>query len=190
MLRTAAVAALVIVALGACGDNKDSVKAKDQPTTTTLDPDRAVSSPRCSIDPDAVEVPLCDDANPNVAYDRVEAQPGVGENIRAQAFESAIAEGDHLLVRYVSGVESCYVLDRVDVVETGTEVAVTLYIGARPGADVCIELAKYYEVLVPLDEPLGNRKVVNGPLAVADLTPVDELTCEEAGGCAVPGSPS
>jgi hypothetical protein len=162
VLRTAAVAAFAALALTACGDDKNSVTAKDQPTTTTVDPDGAVSSPPCSTDPSAVEVPLCDGADPGIAYDRVEPEPGVSENIRPQAFESAVAEGDDLLVRYVSGVESCYVLDRVDVTETDTEVKVTLQVGTRPGADVCIELAKYFEVLVPLATPVGNRTIVDG----------------------------
>lgn len=159
-----AIAALLALALGACGHDKNSLKAKDA-TTTTVDPDTPIASPTCSTDPNAVEVPICDDTLPiDIQYDRVEPEPGVGENIRPSAFESTTKEDGDLLVRYVSGVESCYVLDRVDVTETDREVNVTLQIGTRPGADVCIELAKYYEVLVPLDSPLGDRTVVDGSL--------------------------
>jgi hypothetical protein len=81
-------------------------------------------------------------------------------------FESAAPAGDSsLAVRYWSGVAPCSVLGRVDVEETATTVRVTLWVGraasAGPGT-ACITLAAYYEVVVGLDAPLGDRTVVDG----------------------------
>jgi hypothetical protein len=86
-------------------------------------------------------------------------------DLRRQPFESAAAAGaQSLAVRFWNGVEPCYVLGRVDVVETAERVTVTLWTGIGPGAAgmPCIQMAGYYEVVVPLEAPLGTRTVVDG----------------------------
>ncbi len=68
-----------------------------------------------------------------------------------------------VIVPFWGGVAPCFVLARTQVEETAQSVTIALYAGRAPTeVDVaCIELAKRYEVKVPLDAPLGNRKVVD-----------------------------
>jgi hypothetical protein len=65
-------------------------------------------------------------------------------------------------VRFWGGVEECYGVDRVDVDYRANEVAVTVYQGRVPTADVCIEIAVLTAVRVRLDEPLAGRTIVEG----------------------------
>ena len=65
-------------------------------------------------------------------------------------------------VRFWGGVEECYGVDRVDVDYRANEVAVTVYQGRVPTADVCIEIAVLTAVRVRLDEPLAGRPIVEG----------------------------
>lgn len=95
---------------------------------------------------------------------RVEPVPGATD-LRKHAFESAApAGGQSLAVRFWNGVEPCYVLGRVDVAETADRVTITLWTGVGPGVGgmACIQMAAYYEVIVPLQAPLGTRTVVDG----------------------------
>jgi hypothetical protein len=65
-------------------------------------------------------------------------------------------------VRFWSGVEECYGVDRVDVEYRANEVAVTVYQGRVPTAEACIEIAVLTAVRVTLDEPLAGRQIVEG----------------------------
>jgi hypothetical protein len=65
-------------------------------------------------------------------------------------------------VRFWSGVEECYGVDRVDVEYSANEVAVTVYQGRVPTAEACIEIAVLTAVRVSLDEPLAGRQIVEG----------------------------
>lgn len=65
-------------------------------------------------------------------------------------------------VRFWGGVEECYGVDRVDVEYGANEVAVTVYQGRVPTAEVCIEIAVLTAVRVNLDEPLAGRQIVEG----------------------------
>jgi hypothetical protein len=67
-----------------------------------------------------------------------------------------------LLVSFYSGVHQCYGVDRVDVDSTARKVTVTLYIGRVRGQQVCVEIAEYQAIRVPLDEPLGDREIIDG----------------------------
>lgn len=75
-----------------------------------------------------------------------------------------IGDGATLRVTWISGVEPCQVLDRVEVAETETEVQVTLVEGSDPASPdaVCIELGVSKAVEVDLSAPLGERTVVDG----------------------------
>lgn len=93
-------------------------------------------------------------------------QPVAGAtDLRKQPFQSTAPAGaQSLAVRFWSGVEPCYVLGRVDVTETAQRVTITLWTGTGPGAAgmACIQIAGYYEVIVQLQTPLGDRAVVDG----------------------------
>jgi hypothetical protein len=65
-------------------------------------------------------------------------------------------------VRFWGGIEECYGVDRVDVEYRANEVAVTVYQGRVPAAEVCIEIAVLTAVRVSLDEPLAGRTIVEG----------------------------
>jgi hypothetical protein len=72
-------------------------------------------------------------------------------------------DGKSVRVFFTSGVAPCHVLDHIDVAYTD-RVTVTLYEGsdAKSKNQVCIELAQLKAVDVPLDQPLDERKVVDG----------------------------
>lgn len=61
-----------------------------------------------------------------------------------------------------SGIEECYGVDRVEVRFTKRVVTATIYEGREPSAETCIELAVRKVVRVDLDEPVGDRTVVDG----------------------------
>ncbi len=66
-----------------------------------------------------------------------------------------------------SGVEPCNVLDRVEVEYTDEAVTMTLFEGhTETEEDVaCIEIAMKKATIVELDEPLGDREIVDGAAA-------------------------
>ncbi|MEZ0071606.1 hypothetical protein ABH927_000938 [Planotetraspora sp. GP83] len=90
----------------------------------------------------------------------------VGNTLKAHKVPwiSATPTDSSLNVVWWSGVEPCYVLDRVEVTETKDAVTVTLWEGhdrRKPDA-VCIEIAIQKQTTVKLSAPLGTRKVIDG----------------------------
>jgi hypothetical protein len=85
-------------------------------------------------------------------------------DVRPHAWEdAALGEDDRTVtLTFWSGVEECYGLDRADVEEGPDEVVITLYTGRVPGDHVCIEIAVQATTTVTLDEPLGDRTLVDG----------------------------
>ena len=138
----AVIAVLVVVAAGAA-------------IAASTGPDTPVSSGPITGDPAPV------DPGPMV----VEPRPGMA-SVYARPFDSASVGDDDTTVTidFVSGVEPCTVLDRVDVRYGAEAVTITLYEGHDPNAgDVaCIEIGVFKRVIVQLDEPLGGRTIVDG----------------------------
>jgi len=122
---------------------------------STGDPDEPVSSGPISDDPDP------GDGGPVL----VEPTPGMTD-VYARPFDSATVndDGTSVTIDFVSGVEPCAVLDRVDVQYGAAAVTITLYEGRDPNAgDVaCIEIGVFKRVIVQLDEPLDDREIVDG----------------------------
>jgi hypothetical protein len=119
-------------------------------------PDAAVSSDACHDDGSKV---VGDGAQ------LVEPRPGMA-GVRPHPFDHAVVadDGRSVTVFFWSGVEPCYVLDHVEVAYDAERVTITLFEGhdaAEPGT-ACIELALLKKVVVPLDEPLGGREIVDG----------------------------
>ena len=86
--------------------------------------------------------------------------------IGARAFEPESVAADpsnnqRLLIRFWGGVEPCYGVE-VRVVESATDVKVTVLGGSPPGAEAisCIALAKLYQATADLNTPLGTRTIV------------------------------
>lgn len=145
------VALLMLVAVLAAGCGDDSATPGAGPSASA-DPDGVVSST-----PGAG-----DDPNPSPSY----TQPNPGqEDVRAIAWDSYNADQKgRLYISYYSGVEPCYVLDRIDVIERETKVTVTLWEGHAPGSEdvACIEIAELKTTVIQLEEPLGDRKLLDG----------------------------
>ncbi len=73
-------------------------------------------------------------------------------------------DGRTLQVDFVAGIEPCSVLDHVDVRYGADTVTITLSEGSDPTADqvACIMIAEFKRVIVHLDQPLGDRSLVDG----------------------------
>jgi hypothetical protein len=94
----------------------------------------------------------------------VAPQPGMA-GVRAIPWDRHEVVDDRTVrIFFTSGVEPCYVLDRVDVAYQPTEVRITLFEGSDPRAagQACIELAVGKVVAVALDQPLAGRAVIDG----------------------------
>lgn len=75
--------------------------------------------------------------------------PGGGELISA--------DGNVVTIGFWMGVEDCYGVQRVDVAETETKVAIDITVSARDADQVCIALAEARSITVELDAELGDR---------------------------------
>ena len=65
-------------------------------------------------------------------------------------------------VEFFGGVEECEGLDRVVVREDEETVAITLYTGRLPEAEVCIEIAVLKATTAKLGSPLRGREILDG----------------------------
>ncbi len=85
-------------------------------------------------------------------------------DVRRQPWEKAqvVESGKALEVTFYGGVEECYGLDHSEVDYESDRIVVTLFAGAKRGVDVCIEIAERFKVMVPLQEPVDGRKIVDG----------------------------
>ena len=87
-------------------------------------------------------------------------------DLRARPFDSATVgdDGRTIAIDFVSGVEPCYVLGRVDVEEGPGAITITLFEGQLDvGDDVaCIDIGVFKRTTVTLDEPVGDRAIVDG----------------------------
>lgn len=98
----------------------------------------------------------------------VTPRPGMQDPQPVAWQRAEVGQDDRTLtLHFVSGVEPCYVLDRVEVDYGPDAVTVTLYEGHDPDAtdQTCIEIALYKSVAVSIDEPLDGRKLVDGATA-------------------------
>ena len=135
----------------------------------TAEPICAEEEPVAAIGPDSTVSSGCLDTPigtpPDVGPQIVEPTPGMAD-VYPRIFDSAnVADDDRTVtIDFVSGVEPCYVLDRVDVAYGGDSVTITLFEGHDPTAgDVaCIEIGVFKRVIITLDEPLAGRAIVDG----------------------------
>lgn len=158
---TPAVLAALTVLVAGCGGTTPKSSADDPEQPTSCSATEPCASPRP------------EPSRPGSVTPR-----GGMTDVHPVPFETAAAEDDGRVVRVVwwSGVEPCYVLDHVDLVETAKTVTITLYEGHDPAArDVaCIELAVQKQTLVELDEPLRDREIVDGAKRASE--PADGAT--------------
>lgn len=94
----------------------------------------------------------------------VKPRPGM-DNVHRVTWRRAEVLNDRTVrIHYESGVEPCSVLDRVEVEYRASEIAVSLFEGSDPAFKdaVCIMIAQFKAVDVPLDEPVNGRTIVDG----------------------------
>jgi hypothetical protein len=127
--------------------------------TSGSGPDGTVSFTPCPGDdspvPDPVPVSL-------------EPTPGM-DNVHTIGWDKATLgdDGTAVTLTFYTGVAPCSVLDHVDVSYGTDAVTITLYQGSDPSAkDVaCIDIAMLASTTVKLDQPLGDRKIIDGAQA-------------------------
>jgi hypothetical protein len=138
----------VVVAPGDCGEK-----------VSGTGPDATVSYTPCPGDEPAV---------PTDPYDGAQlVKPTTGmSGVSPRPYDKAVVGDDDrtLTIFFWSGVEPCYVLDHIDVDYGPGAITVTLFEGydASAGDVVCIEIALLKKVVVVLDEPVGDRRIVDG----------------------------
>jgi hypothetical protein len=92
----------------------------------------------------------------------VTPRPGLVD-IRKHIWDRAEPVGPRQVrVEFWGGIEECEALDHVDVDESPERVAITLFTGRVPTADVCIEIAVLKSFTVTLDDPVGEREILDG----------------------------
>jgi hypothetical protein len=98
----------------------------------------------------------------------VEPTPGMG-GVHARPFDDATIGDDDVTVTidFVSGIEPCSVLDHVGVSYGADAVRITLFEGydAAAGDVACIDIGVFKRVVITLDQPLGDRTLVDGSVS-------------------------
>jgi hypothetical protein len=137
---------IAIAPVGPCG----------QTVTSGTGPDASISYAPCPGEEPVDPIGHAQDVVPT---------PGMS-NVGPIGWIKAVVGPDDRTVtlRFWSGVEPCYVLDRVDVAYAADGVTVTLFQGTDPSAkDVaCIEIAVLKQTTITLDQPLAGRPLVDG----------------------------
>jgi hypothetical protein len=137
------------------GLTAEPICAEDEPVVAT--------GPDTAVRPGCLDTPI--GTPPDLGPQIVEPTPGMAD-VYPRIFDSATVADDErtVTIDFVSGVEPCYVLDRVDVTYGSDAVTITLFEGHDPTAgDVaCIEIGVFKRVVITLDEPLGGRALVDG----------------------------
>lgn len=91
----------------------------------------------------------------------VTPRPGLVD-IREHVWHRAEPVGERdIRVEFWGGIEECEGLDHVDVKERQDRVIITLFTGRVPQAQVCIEIAVLKSTTITLEDPLGDRKIVD-----------------------------
>ena len=156
------VAALTIVAglvFGACGDPSGTPAVNPGGGGSSISdgpPDGPVSS-----------TPSPGDDKPGPFKPTfIRPRPGMADLHPMQWQKAKVSKnGRSVTIHFYIGVEPCYVLDHIDVKYGARAVTITLYQGHdRDAGDnvACIELAMAAAVRLQLDEPLGDRRIVDG----------------------------
>jgi hypothetical protein len=136
------VLAVVLLLAAACGERaRPGATGPDDPVTSS---------------------PTMSDPAPSPRPRLLEPEPGLVD-VRPQPWDSSEVLGPRTVqVTFYGGVDECFGLDRVEVRERPDRVMVTVFLGRHPEAEVCIDLAELQAVRVTLDDPVGDRKIVDG----------------------------
>jgi hypothetical protein len=161
-----AVAALIgVVAVMSAGSGGDSASSTGTDAGGAASTGGGSSGHRGTADsPPATTRPPQPRPRPSVVAPRAQApRPDLPLALAIQSYE--LVAPDRLQVRYATGLPECYgALDRAHVSESGDRVLVTLRVRpvAQPPNEPCPDIAMVEDTLVRLDQPLGDRAVVDG----------------------------
>lgn len=119
--------------------------------------------------PDCVDTVVIGDGNDgsDVDYRPIEPEgelPGDGHVV---AGEVIAVESNLVTVGFWMGVEDCYGVERVEVAETDTKVAVDITVAEREVGTACIALAEARSVTVELSRPLEGRILEIGGVTIS-----------------------
>jgi hypothetical protein len=92
----------------------------------------------------------------------VSPRPGLAD-VQPRPWQSAEPVGPaELRVEFYGGIEECEGVDHVEVDERRRSIVVTVFVGQVRQAEACIEIAVLKAVTVPVDGPIGDRRIVDG----------------------------
>ncbi|MGI9018823.1 MAG: hypothetical protein ACR2HR_17255 [Euzebya sp.] len=176
--KSACLAVLATVLLAACGAAVSSGGgvAFPQSEVDTVPTEVGVGMAVC-----APGFPDCDDmvvmteqpcsaegcsTDPEVSYEEVPIEQTSGTP-HAVAFENTqvSSDGMQISVQWWSGVSPCTALADVEVVQDASSVTITVHeASVHPdGQDVaCIQIAQAKQHTIALDQPLGDREIIDG----------------------------
>ena len=83
---------------------------------------------------------------------------------RKHPFEKSkiVKDGEAVELYFWDGIQACGSPQRIESEYRPGAVALTLFVGRNPKAEVCTEQAVYKMLTVSLEEPLDGRQVVDG----------------------------
>ncbi|MFP5331729.1 MAG: hypothetical protein ACLGHX_05145 [Acidimicrobiia bacterium] len=148
--RTAPLLVVLALAVAAC----TNASADDTPTTVP-DTTPVIEAP---VD----DTPVQDEPMPvpgeDIVYRPIDIEPDLPADGHVPGGGELIAvDGKLVTIGFWMGVEDCYGVQRVDVTETETKVAIDITVSARDADQVCIALAEARSITVELDAELGDR---------------------------------
>lgn len=167
MLRRSLLVPLLAIALTACGFSTSSDEQSGEAPDSGL--------------------PAADDGaagGSHMALPPMRTVNGDAQDASPRSFQEARYDetDDSFHVIYETGVEPCYVLADVEVVEEDDRITVTLLEGHVPDengdAPVCIEIAERVSTPVDLEEPFGDRTLIDG--ATGEEVPVSVIDAGDA----------
>lgn len=148
--RTAALLAVLAIAVSAC-----SAASANTDTTLGSGSETPVGSPVTTVPSNG--------GVDDITYRPIEVEGGlVGPGHIINHGEIITVDGNRVTLGFWMGVDSCYGIERIDLAETDTKVAIDITIGDRAADQMCIEIAEARSVTVELDSPLDGRIVEVG----------------------------
>ncbi len=91
-----------------------------------------------------------------------EDAPGGLIGVRTHRLDGMSVVDDTTILLLMTGDPApCFLVDRVEKVETDSSVELTVYVGSEPDV-ACIAIIEEHSTTVTLDQPLGDRTVIDG----------------------------
>lgn len=154
--RIAALLSVLTIAVAACS----AAAADDTPDTTPVTGAPSQDAPVTDAPGGGQDAPMPvpGDDEPDITYRPITVEPGLpSDGFVPGGGELIAVDGNTVTIGFWMGVEDCYGVQRIDVAETDTKVAIDVTVSARSADQVCIEIAEARSVTVELDAPLGGR---------------------------------